>query len=52
MVKGETGTLSLDVRTSVDKGVCTHLYIYVHIHFSFGLIFLFEALINVFKEDK
>lgn len=23
MVKGETGTLSLDVRTSVDKGVST-----------------------------
>lgn len=23
MVKGETGRLSLDVRTSVDKGVCT-----------------------------
>lgn len=30
MVKGDTGTLSLDVRTSVDKGVSTFvLWVYV-----------------------
>uniref|UniRef100_A0A665WTA1 Calcium channel, voltage-dependent, alpha 2/delta subunit 4a n=1 Tax=Echeneis naucrates TaxID=173247 RepID=A0A665WTA1_ECHNA len=28
MVKGETGTLSLDVRTSVDKGVSTFIFTY------------------------
>lgn len=26
MVKGETGTMSLDVRTSVDKGVSTFVF--------------------------
>ncbi len=27
MVKGETGTLSLDVRSSVDKGVSTSAFV-------------------------
>lgn len=31
MVKGETGTLSLDVRTSVDKGVSTYFYVSVSV---------------------
>lgn len=29
MVKGETGTMSLDVRTSVDKGVSTFVFVCV-----------------------
>lgn len=29
MVKGETGTMSLDVRTSVDKGVSTFVSVCV-----------------------
>ena len=31
MVKGETGTLSLDVRTSVDKGVSTLVFMSVSV---------------------
>lgn len=31
MVKGETGTLSLDVRTSVDKGVSIFVFVSVFV---------------------
>lgn len=30
MVKGETGTMSLDVRTSLDKGVSTFVFVCVY----------------------
>lgn len=33
MVKGEAGTLSLDVRTSVDKGVSTFVFVNVLVVF-------------------
>uniref|UniRef100_A0A8P4GH87 Calcium voltage-gated channel auxiliary subunit alpha2delta 4 n=1 Tax=Dicentrarchus labrax TaxID=13489 RepID=A0A8P4GH87_DICLA len=37
MVKGETGTLSLDVRTSVDKGVSTFVFVSVR-NISLGIV--------------
>ncbi len=38
MVKGETGTLSLDVRTSVDKGVSIFVCVFVFVKTAWGAV--------------
>uniref|UniRef100_A0A8D3BRG6 Calcium voltage-gated channel auxiliary subunit alpha2delta 4 n=1 Tax=Scophthalmus maximus TaxID=52904 RepID=A0A8D3BRG6_SCOMX len=48
MVKGETGTLSLDVRTSVDKGVSTFVFLSVCVCWQiFLLCFISSVFISV-----
>lgn len=51
MVKGETGMLSLDVRTSVDKGVSAFLFVKIYFLFSlFSFFFIFFLYLHFISE--
>lgn len=43
MVKGETGTMALDVRASLDKGVSTFVFVNPHVCGKRALSFIFEG---------